>query len=171
MNPNYNSCMIDVSLLKYYYKVVAKCGHVGRGKYIPIPFYVKANSASEAANFVKGLPRVKAMRDNIISVEEITRDEYKAGREENRNNPYFHHTELTDDELSQIEAQTIHIINEHRANNHKKIPQEHIDGTWKENKEKRKDFIRKKQEYKLDSGRHMLKGAKYKIKTGPIYDI
>lgn len=163
--------MTDISSLQNYYKVVAKCGHVGRGRYIPIPFYVKANSASEAASFVKGLPRVKVMRDNIISVEEITREEYKAGREENRNNPYFHHTELTQEEISLIEEQTVHIINEHRANNHKKVPQEFLDYSYQENKEKRKGFIRKKEEYRLDAGRHMLKGAKYKIKTDPIYDV
>ncbi len=171
MKPFYNLYMVDISTLNFYYKVVAKCGHVGRGRYIPIPFYVKANSASEAANYVKGFPRVKAMRDNIISVDEITSEEYKAGREENRNNPYFHHTELTDEEVSLIEAQTIHIINEHRANNHKKVPKENLEYSYKENKEKRKEFIRKKEEYRLDGGRHIMKGAKYKIKTGPIDDV
>lgn len=171
MKKYYNIQRVNVNELKLYYKVVAKCGHVGRGRYIPIPFYVKANSASEAASYVKVMPRVKSLKNNIISVDEITFDEYKEGRKENSKNPYFHHTELTDEEVSLIEEQTVHMINEYRANSQRKIPQENIDGSWKENSKKRKNFMRKKEEYRLDSGRHMLKGAKYKIKIDPIEDI
>lgn len=42
-----------------YYKVRAKCGHVGRNNYIIKPFFVKANDGKEAAKIVRNTPRVK----------------------------------------------------------------------------------------------------------------
>ena len=39
--------------MKKYYKVYAKCGHVGRNSYILKWFYVKAESGSEAAKKVR----------------------------------------------------------------------------------------------------------------------
>lgn len=73
-----------------YYKVVAKCGHVGRGHYIIKEFFVKAESGKEAARRVRFLPRVKHdWKDAITSVELITRDEYIQGRELQNNDLYF----------------------------------------------------------------------------------
>lgn len=61
----------------HFYRVKTKCGHVGRRYYIPIDFAVKARSKSEAATIAKYLPRVKHHhKDAILSVEEITYDEY-----------------------------------------------------------------------------------------------
>ena len=36
-----------------YYKVLAKCGHVGRNNYIEKDFFIKANSGKEAAYRVR----------------------------------------------------------------------------------------------------------------------
>ena len=73
-----------------FYHVVAKCGHVGgRGKYIDLDFYTAAESASQAAQYVRLAPRVKHhARDAIRSVEEITQEEFWEGQERYRNDPF-----------------------------------------------------------------------------------
>lgn len=80
-----------------YYKVVAKCGHVGRGHYIIKDFFEKAESGKEAARKVRFAPRVKHdWKDAIISVEIITRNEYIQGRELQNNDLYFKVTNSTE---------------------------------------------------------------------------
>lgn len=75
---------------KNYYKVVAKCGHVGRNKYIPQTFAVKAESGEEAASRVRNFPRVKHhKKDAILLVKKINYEEYLLINELNDNNPYF----------------------------------------------------------------------------------
>ena len=60
-----------------YYTVTAKCGHVGKNRYIPITFPVKAESAAEAASVTRQMPRVKHHhKDAILSVTEVDRFEY-----------------------------------------------------------------------------------------------
>lgn len=67
--------------MKKYYKVCAKCGHVGRNSYILKWFYVKAESGSEAAKKVRYTSRVKHdKKDAIKEVVEISFDEYKIGK-------------------------------------------------------------------------------------------
>jgi DNA-directed RNA polymerase specialized sigma24 family protein len=61
-----------------YFKVTAKCGHVGKGNYVPVAFAVKAESRSAASQKVMTYHRVKKqLSDAIISCEEIDRDSYK----------------------------------------------------------------------------------------------
>lgn len=61
-----------------YFRVTAKCGHVGKGNYVPVAFAVKAESRKEASQKVIIYPRVKKqLNDAIISCEEIDRDSYK----------------------------------------------------------------------------------------------
>lgn len=63
-----------------YYKVLAKCGHVGRNRYILKWFYLKANSGKEAAKIIRFTPRVKHQhRDAIREVVKIDLDEYVSG--------------------------------------------------------------------------------------------
>ena len=58
---------------KKYYEVVAKCGHVGRRKYVPIKFAVIASSGKEAAYIARYIPRVKHNdKHAILSVKEIS---------------------------------------------------------------------------------------------------
>ena len=74
-----------------YYKVKAKCGHVGRNYYILKAFYTEAESRKEAARLVRNLPRVKHNRkDAIREVFEITKEDYAKGRKITTNDPYFH---------------------------------------------------------------------------------
>lgn len=73
-----------------YYKVNAKCGHVGRGHYINKDFFVKARDGKEAAYKVRFSPRVKHnWKHAINSVELITLDEFIRGHELQDNDLYF----------------------------------------------------------------------------------
>lgn len=73
-----------------YYEVTAKCGHVGRGYYIPIGFAVRAETASDAAAVTRLLPRVKHdHRDAILSVREVDAFEYDDLKQVNRYDPYL----------------------------------------------------------------------------------
>ncbi len=73
-----------------YYKVVTKCGHVGRKRYIPITFAINAESGKEASKVARALPRVKHNRKfAIISCEEIMYDEYLEIKRFNNNDPYL----------------------------------------------------------------------------------
>lgn len=73
-----------------YFKVIAKCGHVGRNNYFRGEFFVGAENKKEAAQKVKTYPRVKKNhKDVILNVEEITNEQYIIGRNATKNNPYF----------------------------------------------------------------------------------
>lgn len=73
-----------------YYKVTAKCGHVGKGFYYPGDLFIKAENGRDAAKVAREMPRVKHDRkDAILNVVEIDLESYLAGKEATRNNPYF----------------------------------------------------------------------------------
>ena len=75
---------------KKYYIVTAKCGHVGRDKYIPISFPVIATSKSEAATIVRNKARVKHDHKNaILSVEEVDKEAYDIQQFCNAHDPYL----------------------------------------------------------------------------------
>ena len=75
---------------KKYYQVTAKCGHIGRMRYIPVNFPVYAKNAHEASQFTKRLPRVKKQcKDAILACVEITYEEYMALLDANRRDPYL----------------------------------------------------------------------------------
>ena len=60
-----------------YYKVTAKCGHVGRKYYIQITFPICAEDGKDAAKRVRNYPRVKHdHKDAILNVTQINYDEY-----------------------------------------------------------------------------------------------
>ena len=74
-----------------YYKVEAKCGHVGKSKYILKWFYIKAEDGCQASKIVREKPRVKHHhKDAIREVIEITYDEYYAGCKLSSLDMYFH---------------------------------------------------------------------------------
>lgn len=76
--------------MKRYFRVKAKCGHVGNNKYIPIDFFYYAETAKEAAVLCRAAPRVKHhQKDAIIETVEITKEEYEVGMSNNRNDPYL----------------------------------------------------------------------------------
>lgn len=73
-----------------FFEVSAKCGHVGRTKYIVKQFYINTISAKEAARLTRLQPRVKHhKKDAILSVTEINHEEYVAGRIKNSHDAYF----------------------------------------------------------------------------------
>ena len=72
------------------YAVIAKCGHVGLGYYIPIEFAVVASSKEEAAALARQLPRVKHHhKDAIQEVREVSMEEYLVIVERNNHDPYL----------------------------------------------------------------------------------
>ena len=74
-----------------YYIVKAKCGHVGRNNYIEIEYPVVAHNGKEAALKVRYFPRVKHDRkDAIISVKEISYDDYLIQTYVNRYDNYLY---------------------------------------------------------------------------------
>lgn len=76
--------------MKRFFSVVTKCGHVGRGFFIPITFPVRAETAREAAQIARNIPRVKHHhKDAIQSVQEVTREEYAALKKQNASDPYL----------------------------------------------------------------------------------
>ena len=73
-----------------YFKVTAKCGHVGKNNYVPINFAVKAETASGASQIAKRFPRVKKqLWDSIIACVQISKKEYKKLLQINREDPYL----------------------------------------------------------------------------------
>jgi len=74
-----------------YFIVQAKCGHVGRNRYIPIDFPVVATSASEAAQIVRMFPRVKHNHsDAILWAREVSEEKYQKQSDINNKDPYLH---------------------------------------------------------------------------------
>lgn len=73
-----------------YYKVEAKCGHVGKDNYILIAFPIKAENAREAAKITRNIPRVKHdWKDAIVSVSEVNYQEYKLLQLNNNDDQYL----------------------------------------------------------------------------------
>ena len=74
-----------------YFKVEAKCGHVGRGKCIWITFAATADNGKEAAKKVRDFKRVKHdHKDAIGSVKEISFEEFIVIKATNDADPYLH---------------------------------------------------------------------------------
>ena len=74
-----------------YYRVVAKCGHVGRKHYVPISFAVVARNGKEASKQARDYARVKHHhKDAILSCTEVSYDLYKEIKNNNDNDPYLH---------------------------------------------------------------------------------
>ena len=72
-----------------YFLVTAKCGHVGRGKYLEIEFPIFAESKSAAAQMCLKRPKVKKhLKNAISSVCEIDEDSYNSKLINFRNNTY-----------------------------------------------------------------------------------
>ena len=60
-----------------YFKVVTKCGHVGRQHYVPVAFAVQAENGKEAAKIARFLPRVKHdHKDAILSCVEVSYEDF-----------------------------------------------------------------------------------------------
>ena len=72
-----------------YYLVTAKCGHIGRGKYLEVAIPIVAESKHDAAQKCLLRPKVKRHLKNAIShVCETTKDEFAKSLFDFKNNPY-----------------------------------------------------------------------------------
>ena len=77
--------------MKKYYIVVAKCGHVGKGKYVEIEFPTVAETKSSAAQNVLKASKVKKQLKNAISnVYEVSEEEYLEAKDRFASNEYIH---------------------------------------------------------------------------------
>ena len=75
-----------------YFKVRAKCGHVGRQKFCFKDFYVHGKGKREAMDYVlEKCPGVKRQLGSkaIEGVWRVTREKYIEGKQITREDPYF----------------------------------------------------------------------------------
>lgn len=73
-----------------YFNVTCRCGHVGKGRYVPISFPVIANSRKEASKIGRDIPRVKHHNKKaIISCTEISYQAYLELRKLNAKDEYL----------------------------------------------------------------------------------
>jgi len=77
-----------------YYKVVLACGHTGVGHNIDVARYLEATNLMEALNVATSMPRVKkkGTTRGLYSINEITYEEYLAGKKEEVENFYLQNT-------------------------------------------------------------------------------
>ena len=74
-----------------YYFVIAKCGHVGKGKYINVVFPIMADTKKEASQMVLLKPKVKKQLSNAISsVFEVSKEEFDKQININKDDIYIH---------------------------------------------------------------------------------
>ena len=62
-----------------FYKVTCHRGHQGKGRSIPISFYLEARDVFHASGMARRMPGVKHRR-SVISCIPITEEEYYEGR-------------------------------------------------------------------------------------------
>jgi hypothetical protein len=73
-----------------FFEVMAKCGHVGVGRYYRATFYVQAENGKAAAALVRTLPRVKHdHKDAIIAVTKVDYAVFQEGNTEHHADSYF----------------------------------------------------------------------------------
>lgn len=73
-----------------YFKVTAKCGHVGKNNFYKGNIFLKAENAKEAASIARNCPRVKHdQKYAIINVDEICFEDFEEGRSNNHKIHYF----------------------------------------------------------------------------------
>lgn len=114
-----------------YYAVHCRCGHVGLKHYVEIVFAVMANSRKEAAKKARGFARVKHNKKNaIIDCYDITREEYEALIEVNKNDPYLKCKNIQEQRL--IEGFESRIL------------EEPISAILKKSKQERKELVKYK---------------------------
>lgn len=98
-----------------YYEVVAKCGHVGNGKYIDVSFPVKAETASDAAQLILKHSKVKKhLKNAITNVFEIDYERFVELVDNNSNDKYLRSHFKKEVDLSSYEILSIDYKTEKR---------------------------------------------------------
>jgi hypothetical protein len=83
-----------------YFAVEAKCGHVGRKNCIIITFPIVADDKKGAARIARKMPRVKHdHKDAILSVKQISEDEYLSLKEINSSDDYLRYESKQDQRM------------------------------------------------------------------------
>lgn len=73
-----------------YFKVIVKCGHVGKHNYYKGTLFLKAESAKDSARIARNVPRVKHdQKDAILDVKEIDFSTFEEGRKSNHLLHYY----------------------------------------------------------------------------------
>lgn len=73
-----------------YYKVTAKCRHLGKGFYYLVDLFIKAENGRDAAKVVRKMPRVKHdHKYAVLNVREIVLDTYLMRKEAARKKSIF----------------------------------------------------------------------------------
>lgn len=146
-----------------FFKVEARCGHVGDGMFYPVNFYVTGKNKEEAVEKVKAFPRVKKSnaKSAIISIREIDRDGYEKGQIEMQNNPFLHHNTLNKeqqkqlDELIEQKKQVLDEVSRMLSKKNKMVKD------FTEEQLQIKNYKQKKKRYTQDAGLHLDKSLKY----------
>lgn len=103
-----------------YYRVLVKCGHVRRTKYILKYIYIKANNGKEAAKIARKTPRVKHdHKDAIREVKKIEFDEYLNGLKKMDKDMYFKIHNSSDQRIYNF-TNEVKIYSEDKIINYKK---------------------------------------------------
>jgi len=77
-------------LKQKHWKVVLRYGHVGKGKCLTVPRYLETKphkSIIEVRDIANKMPGVKNY--GVLEIKQISKKEYKAGKEKNKNNFYL----------------------------------------------------------------------------------
>lgn len=91
---------------KHYYAVLVRCGHVGKGKYIPVVLGIESPNKEMAIQIALHHPRVKSMRAGspIIDIMEITKIEANYIGYINDCDSYHHGDRFSDPEITESRA-------------------------------------------------------------------
>lgn len=75
-----------------FYRIKAKAGHQGTGKYIDIPVYVSARSINEAIDSIKHMPMIKKSKSlPATNLKIIQEDEFVVGTITNQYKKYLNY--------------------------------------------------------------------------------
>ena len=98
--------------MKKYFIVIAKCGHVGKGKYIEVEFPTISSSKTNAAKSVLQAGKVKKQLKNAISaVYEVNKEEYLEVKERFKNDSYIHSHYKKEVSLDSYDIQSLELEN------------------------------------------------------------
>lgn len=134
---------------KKYYKVICKCGHVGKQNYVPVQFAVMAESGKEAAKMARLFPRVKHNhKDAILNVIEITYEQYLELVTINKNDPYLLcHSRHEQNEICDLSERIVKDMHNVKIKVNKEIRRARVEYIQKKNKYIEKASWEKKYEY------------------------
>ena len=135
-----------------YFKVVAKCGHVGRKHYVPVAFAVEAETGKEAAKLTRFFPRVKHdHKDAILDCKVISYEEYLELNTINSNDEYLKCHSRQEQSLIDLSARL------EDDNHYKKDMFRHIPS--KEDKLKRQqriEYKKKREQHQFNRSRRLV---------------